>query len=156
MKQIFNVVCGAYSFSFSEEDLQKIKNPSNDTYFLASQKIDARIESRSNSKSGTVWVEGWEGDFEIRTAIDLLIEKMGMNLHSTSVADQLQSPMPGLVLKILVQAGDQLKKGDPILILEAMKMENILMADADVTVAEICTKEGDAVEKNQVLVRFEV
>jgi biotin carboxyl carrier protein len=69
--------------------------------------------------------------------------------------NELKSPMPGLVLKIEVNPGDVLQKGDPILVLEAMKMENVLKAPADVKVKEVLVKSGQAVEKNAVLVKFQ-
>ena len=59
--------------------------------------------------------------------------------------------MPGLVLKVLVNEGQEFKKGDNLLVLEAMKMENILKAPVDGTVKGIKIKAGDKVEKNEVL-----
>jgi biotin carboxyl carrier protein len=62
--------------------------------------------------------------------------------------------MPGLVLSILVKEGDEVKKGDNLLVLEAMKMENIIKSPADVTIKFIKIKPSDKVEKNQVLIQF--
>ncbi len=62
--------------------------------------------------------------------------------------------MPGMVLKVLVNAGDEVKKGDNLLILEAMKMENILKSTTDGTVSKVLVKQGYKVEKNQVLIQF--
>ena len=54
-----------------------------------------------------------------------------------------------------VKVGDTIKKGEPLVVLEAMKMENILKAIADVTIKKISIEKGNAVEKNQVLIMFE-
>jgi biotin carboxyl carrier protein len=62
--------------------------------------------------------------------------------------------MPGMVLKILITEGDQVKKGDALLVLEAMKMENIIKSPADGLVKKINAVQGTAVEKNQVLIQF--
>ncbi|MNF18105.1 2-oxoglutarate carboxylase large subunit [compost metagenome] len=62
--------------------------------------------------------------------------------------------MPGLVLKVLVAENTEVKKGDNLLILEAMKMENILKSSTDGTVKKVLVVQGDKVEKNQVLVQF--
>ncbi len=59
--------------------------------------------------------------------------------------------MLGLVLKIIAKEGEELKKGDNLLILEAMKMENMIKAPADIIIKKIHIKEGDKVEKNQIL-----
>ena len=63
--------------------------------------------------------------------------------------------MPGLVLEVNVSEGQEVKEGDKILILVAMKMENSLMIHADATIKKICVKAGDPVEKGQVLVELD-
>jgi biotin carboxyl carrier protein len=62
--------------------------------------------------------------------------------------------MPGLVLKVFAVEGDEVKKGDNLLILEAMKMENIIKCPADVTIKKIRIKSGNKVEKGQILIEF--
>ena len=62
--------------------------------------------------------------------------------------------MPGLVLNILVKPGDAVKKNDPVLVLEAMKMENMIKAPGDAVVGAIAAETGKAVEKGQLLVSF--
>jgi biotin carboxyl carrier protein len=66
----------------------------------------------------------------------------------------LSSGMPGKIAKIFVKAGDVLKEGDPILIMEAMKMENEMRATADVKIKEVLVKEGENVESGATLVTF--
>jgi biotin carboxyl carrier protein len=62
--------------------------------------------------------------------------------------------MPGLVLKVFAAEGMEVKKGDNLFVLEAMKMENIIKAPADVVVKTIKIKPGDKVEKGQILMVF--
>jgi len=64
----------------------------------------------------------------------------------------MSAPMPGVVLKILVKAGDEVTKGAPLLILEAMKMEHQITAPRDGTVAAINCKEGEMVQPGLDLV----
>jgi biotin carboxyl carrier protein len=64
----------------------------------------------------------------------------------------LQAPMPGLVVKVPVKEGDQVKKGSVLVILESMKMQNELKSPREGTVSQVTIKEGDNVEKKDVMV----
>lgn len=64
---------------------------------------------------------------------------------------QVEAPLPGSIFKLLVKEGDKVSKGDQLLILEAMKMENHVLADADGVILDLKVKEGDAVLQNEVL-----
>lgn len=66
-------------------------------------------------------------------------------------ATTVAAPMPGTILKVNVQAGSAVKKGDVLMILEAMKMENEIMAPADATVASVNVAQGASVEAGAVL-----
>ena len=65
---------------------------------------------------------------------------------------RISAPMPGKVVRILVKAGDPVRAGQAVVVVEAMKMENELRADRDGTVAEIHTREGMSVEAGALLV----
>ena len=68
----------------------------------------------------------------------------------------LKAPMPGLVVRVAVEEGSKVEAGAPLVVLEAMKMENELRATASGVVKGVKVKAGQAVEKGQVLVEFEV
>lgn len=85
---------------------------------------------------------------------DVLLDKMGLSNLMTAKVSEIKAPMPGLVLKVLVEEGAEVKKGENLFVLEAMKMENIIKAPADVTVKTIKIKPGDKVEKGQILMLF--
>jgi biotin carboxyl carrier protein len=63
--------------------------------------------------------------------------------------------MPGLVIDILVKSGQSVQKNEPLLILEAMKMENVIKAAGDGIVKIINAKKGQPVDKGQTLLEFE-
>ena len=66
--------------------------------------------------------------------------------------EQITAPMPGTVMSVKVSGGQSVKKGDVLLVLEAMKMENEIYAPCDGTVAAVNVSSGDAVESGKVLV----
>lgn len=66
----------------------------------------------------------------------------------------VKAPMPGLVIKVEVAEGDEVQPGQGLVIVEAMKMENELRAEAHATVARVRVAPGEAVEKDQVLLDF--
>lgn len=63
----------------------------------------------------------------------------------------ITAPMPGTILSVNVKAGDTVKKGHVLCILEAMKMENEIMAGGDATIASVAVIQGDSVNTGQVL-----
>lgn len=99
-------------------------------------------------------INGNNYELAIKEPIDQLLQKMGLNISSARKIDAIKAPMPGLVLKILVEEGQQIKKGDPVLILEAMKMENVFKAPGDATVKSVKVTERKAVEKGEVLIEL--
>lgn len=69
--------------------------------------------------------------------------------------DKLTAGMPGKIVKVLVKAGDVVKANQPILIMEAMKMENEMRASHETTIKEVNVNPGDSVESGQTLITFE-
>lgn len=70
---------------------------------------------------------------------------------SVGNGEKVTAPMPGTILDIKKNVGDTVKTGEPIIILEAMKMENDIVAPCDGKVTSITVKKGDSVETNQVI-----
>lgn len=68
---------------------------------------------------------------------------------------ELKSGMPGKIIEIFAKVGDVVKANKPLLIMEAMKMENEMRAQRDVRIKEIRVKQGDSVESGAVLIKFE-
>ncbi|ASZ10971.1 acetyl-CoA carboxylase biotin carboxyl carrier protein subunit [Chitinophaga pendula] len=94
-------------------------------------------------------------EVNIEEPIDQLLAAMGIKDALTRKVNDIKAPMPGLVLKILVTPGQEIKKGDPVLILEAMKMENVFKSTTDAVVKDIKVTERTAVEKGEVLIVLE-
>lgn len=105
-------------------------------------------------KSFLIKVNGLKYQMQAKDKYDELLHSLGMdNLATKKVAD-LKAPMPGLVFDISIEVGQEVKKGDALLILEAMKMENVIKSPTDGVIKSIEVEKGVAVEKNQVLLNF--
>lgn len=102
-----------------------------------------------------VCVNGCWMEVGIKSESDLLLESLGINKLRKATSTALKAPMPGLVLRLLVNAGETVVKGQPLVVLEAMKMENILKAPHDAVVKSVKATQGTAVEKNTELIEFE-
>ncbi len=91
---------------------------------------------------------------KVSTELDLLIKDMGLLSAKSAKLKEIKAPMPGKVIEVLVKESDEIKKGDSLLILEAMKMENVIKAPHDLVVKSVKVKLGQAVEKGAVLLKL--
>jgi biotin carboxyl carrier protein len=113
------------------------------------------LEHNFDQKTLTVLVNGNKYAVQIADEYDRLVEKMGLSAAATQRVTDVKAPMPGLVLDVLVEAGQAVEKGTALLILEAMKMENVLKAEGAGVVKEIKITKGAAVDKGQLLIAME-
>ena len=137
------------------EDVRRIGS---DEYFLLHDNKSHHgkvIDVNIKSKTVVLEINSIRFTCQIEDDLDLTIQNLNLNELSGQVDANLVSTMPGLVLQVLVHEDQTIKSGTPLMILEAMKMENILKASHDGRVKEICCKPGDAVDKNQLLIEIE-
>ncbi|MBA3827406.1 MAG: acetyl-CoA carboxylase biotin carboxyl carrier protein subunit [Taibaiella sp.] len=121
----------------------------NKSYTAIVEKIDIKAKELRLRINGQVY------NVAIKEPIDQLLASMGMNMQAAKKAEPVKAPMPGMIIKILVTPGQVINKGDGLLILEAMKMENIIKATTTATVKAIKVNERTAVEKGAVLIELE-
>ena len=129
------------------------------------QHMDETISFIHKNSSYLVDVVGEDTNYVIYTRgsyRNLRIYNEEMLLHESlkkggamSAVDNLISGMPGKIYKLMVKKGDEVKEGDPLLIMEAMKMENEMRADRDAVIKEVHVKSGDNVEGGTLLISFE-
>jgi biotin carboxyl carrier protein len=103
-------------------------------------------------KSFVIRVNGNIYTIGIKDRFDDLLHSLGMDKLNSGKVPEIKAPMPGMVLDVMVQEKQSIKKGEPFLVLEAMKMENILKAPSDGVINKIFITKGSKVEKNQVLI----
>ena len=112
------------------------------------------VSFNAAEKVAEIKVNGNTYTVNAKDQFDMLLEQMGLSNLTANKISELKAPMPGLVLKVFVTEDTEVKKGDNLFILEAMKMENIIKSPADVIIKKVKIKPGDKVEKGQVLLQF--
>ena len=120
--------------------------------------VEYRVQVASldtDNKKAVLRINGRKYAVSLEDQFDQLLKDLGLENLAVKKVSEIKSPMPGLVLDIFVSPGDTIKKGDQVLVLEAMKMENILKSQTDAVVKSVEIETGIAVEKGQVLIKFE-
>lgn len=135
--------------SINHEEKTIILRKEGQKYFCKILKID-----RTNQTT-TMKVNGSLLELKIEKEVEKMLEKIGIDSSSSTIINELIAPMPGLIIAIPVDVGQKINKDDPLVILEAMKMENILTSPVDGIIESINVTVQQTVEKNSVLIKFE-
>ncbi len=138
-------------------ELDSIVQADGSLHILKDQKAyQVEVETANYAeKTFQIKVNGKSYNVEIANHFDRLVKQLGLSTLSSQKVNEIKAPMPGLVLNVAVKIGQEIKKGDGLLILEAMKMENVIKSAGDGTVKEILVKQGTAVDKGQLLIQME-
>jgi len=141
----------------NEKITADVKQLSNLAYHIINnlQSYNVEVVSfDSSEKTAEIKVNNNVYTVTAKDQFDILLDKLGLSNLNASKVSEIKAPMPGMVLKVFVGEGMEIKKGDNLFVLEAMKMENIIKAPADVVVKTVKIKPGDKVEKGQILMLF--
>ncbi len=158
-QQTFNIVSDKTGTTIDEQpldwDIVEIRN--NHFHILYNNRsYNAEVlEADYQAKSFLIKMNNRQYVVNVKDRFDILLEQLGMSEAASTKVNDLKAPMPGLIVSLLVQVGDSIKKGDSLLILEAMKMENVLKATGEGIIKNIKVSNKQNVEKNQVLIEFE-
>jgi acetyl/propionyl-CoA carboxylase alpha subunit len=135
-------------------DIQKI-NTNEYSLLINNESFRALlIGYNADDKKLNMLINGKEFEIQIQDKTDLLLQKMGLNNMAGAKNNNLKAPMPGLIRQVNVSEGQEVKKGEVLIVLEAMKMENALKAAADAVVKKVAISAGQTVEKNQLLIEL--
>ncbi len=150
----------SYEFEFSDSDLAQLDwvKTGSKTYHLIDESQSYHVSFDRNdvdAKTYEVTINNTRYGVSIENPLDLLISALGFELDSATKVGSIEAPMPGLILEVSVAEGDEVKEGDTLLILEAMKMENVISSPRDGVIKSVEIKKGDAVEKKHLLITFE-
>ena len=91
----------------------------------------------------------------VKDKYDELLHQLGLDKAMVSKVSNIKAPMPGLIINVSVSEGTEVQKGDTLLILEAIKIENVIKSPRDGKVKKVNVQLKQAVEKNQVMLEFE-
>lgn len=153
------IVNDNFEFSLNSKDLETLdvisdNKKANIIFNNKSVEVET-LESDFQKKTYTLSINGNRYQVKIENQLDVLISKMGLSLGNASVEDEIHAPMPGLILEVNVSEGNEVKKGDFLCVLEAMKMENTLTAPRDGVVKSVNIVKGETVDKGKLLIEFE-
>lgn len=144
----FSIDGSTRSYSFHRQE--------NGRYLLRSGTKLYKIDNVSYDQHAVQFtLDGKWCKVEVRDEQDLLLDKLGFKTAAEIGEGELNAPMPGKILEVIVAEGDKVKIGDPVAILEAMKMENELKAPINGTVTKIAVSKNDSVEKNALILEIE-
>ena len=154
-----------YSVTLNTEDHSFTLNDSSDKYEFVEQ--NGRYLLRVGTKLYKIDNVGYDGSVitfsingkwtsvQVKDEQELLLDRLGFKSGDAAGEGILKSPMPGKILDIMIAEGDTVTKGQPLAILEAMKMENELKAPIDGTVVSIQVEAGQSLEKNSPILELE-
>ena len=157
--QSYKVKSNNFEFDFDNSEID-----SADVIALSKNELNIIIDNISynieitkddfNAKKYKIQIENEIFEVEIKDELDQLIEALGFETKQTIQLNNIKAPMPGLVLEIAVKVDQEIAQGDKLIVLEAMKMENIIKIAHSGKIKEILVEKGQAVEKGQVLIEF--
>jgi biotin carboxyl carrier protein len=110
------------------------------------------IEKKQNRY--TIMVNGVWHSFTVETPISLKRKRYLETQVDASSGVSIEAPMPGKIIDILVEEGSEVKEGDPIIILEAMKMQNEITSHITGIVKSVLAKKGESVMKDDIMIEI--
>ncbi|MCP9768018.1 acetyl-CoA carboxylase biotin carboxyl carrier protein subunit [Lacihabitans sp. LS3-19] len=151
------VNAGGFDFEFEKDKIAKFEivnnKDENFSFLYENQNIKGNIISADNKKY-IIELDGERFPVQIKNELDQVLDQMGLNKPKTTKINAIKAPMPGLVIEICVTEGQEIIENDKVLILEAMKMENVIKIPHEAVVKKILVKTGQAVEKGQTLIEL--
>ena len=118
---------------------------SNPSVLVNGKKIDVTIDNSNNLEKPKISRKQTKKTIE---------EENDSAVEQTNDPGDLKALMPGKVTKVLVSSGQNVKVGEPVLLMESMKMEQTIVATKDGSVSEILVSEGDTVEVGKIMIKI--
>jgi biotin carboxyl carrier protein len=147
-----------FEFQFSQDEIDQADIiPAGPGYFHVirdDKSVTVKLEDGEGPKDFHAEVDGESFHVQIRDELDQVLDTLGFNNVAVKQIKEIRAPMPGMVLDVSVETGQEVVAGDRILILEAMKMENSILMHASGVIKRVLVTKGQPVDKGQVLVEL--
>jgi len=119
------------------------------------EKLYHAVYTKLQNGNYTIHIEGLIYNSTVKTKLQDELAELTAQKSKSVKRVEFKAPMPGLILKIIKKSGDKVTVGAPLLILEAMKMENEMKSTISGTISNVYFKEGDSVEKGSTILTIE-
>jgi acetyl/propionyl-CoA carboxylase alpha subunit len=116
--------------------------------------IRHRVHARRTKAGWRVHTRGRTFEITLEDERSRVIRELGGGMASRLITPEVRAPMPGLIVRLLVDSGQEVEAGDGMLVIEAMKMENELKAEGAGLVGQVHVKPGQTVDKGDLLISF--
>lgn len=113
------------------------------------------LHSDFSNKMLTLSINGNTYEIQIEDAYDQQVKKMGLLAVTAQKINSIKAPMPGLIVDVMVKEGQEIFEGTPLLVLSAMKMENIIVSQGEGVIKSIKVEKDAAVDKGQLVIEME-
>ncbi len=157
---MYKVLIKGQEIIVTQEELDNLDvsfDKDNAIYQVIDNGISHNIKSLDESNHGKVQllqIDDLNMEATILDPLDQQIKSMGLSNIDEQKSKNIIAPMPGLILDIMCKEGEEIKEGKSLLILEAMKMENVIKAEGNGTIEKIHKAIGDTVEKQQLIIEI--
>ena len=146
---------GEYLLNGEKVDFQLFKTREHSYHLIRDNKsYSVEVISFSNKKA-VLKINDHKVELEIKNYLEKQISDSQLGQSLDDGIAEVDAPMPGTILDVLVKPGQKINKNDALLILNAMKMENVIKSPIKGKVKAISISKGENVNKNQLLISFE-
>ncbi len=153
--EVINPLSDKIKIKGKKIDVEVVEDSGGFTYLIYKKKKYAvEILEKSQNKY-IVMINGVWYNFSIETPISYKRRKTLSKHLVTSRVENIEAPMPGKILDIMVEENSEIKEGEPLVILEAMKMQNEIVSNVSGKVKKINIRENDSVMKDDIMIEIE-
>ena len=156
----YNIIVDKENFKIGPKDIESM-----DMIATGSLKYHSLMNNQSfviqildadfANKTMTIEVNGNSYEMSLEDEYDQMVNKMGLLTAKTHKINSIKAPMPGLIIDIMATIGQEVLTGTPLIVLSAMKMENIINSTGEGVVKNIKVNVNDAVDKGQIIIEME-